>query len=154
MTRKDAERNEAIEKLREWLSPGDTVYTIVRHVARSGMSREIGVVLMKDGVDLHPNYSVAKALGERQGKNDGVIVGGCGMDMGFHLVYNLGATIFKDGFNCIGEGCGSSDHANRKTPPDGTCLDHVQRKTGVCTNLDCNTWRHTDGGYALRHRWL
>src|SRR3990172_2873899 len=89
---------DATEKLREWIKPGDTVYTILRHVSRSGMQREIGIVLLKDGTDLHPNYLVAKALGERVGKFDSVIVGGCGMDMGFHLVYNLSRALFPAGF--------------------------------------------------------
>lgn len=129
------ERDEAIAKLREWIKPGDTVYTILRHVSRSGMQREIGVVLLKDGTDLHPNYSVATALRERVGKRDGVIVGGCGMDMGFHLVYNLGRTLFPDGFECVGEKhCHANDHSNG----DRNYKPH----------------HHNDGGYALKHRWL
>jgi hypothetical protein len=130
-----AEQQEAIAKLREWIKPGDTVYTILRNVSRSGMSREIGIVLMENGVDLHPNYLVAKALGERIGKRDGVIVGGCGMDMGFHLVYNLGRVLFPEGFECVGEKrCRANDHTNG----DRNYKPH----------------QHRDGGYALNHRWL
>lgn len=83
MTRTNAERQDAITKLREWIKPGDTVYTILDSVSRSGMSRHIRVVLpQKDargvytGDFLHPNYSVAKALGYRQAKRgDGLVVG-------------------------------------------------------------------------------
>ena len=39
-----AERDEAIANLREILKPGDTVYTILRHVSKSGMSRVIDAV--------------------------------------------------------------------------------------------------------------
>ena len=106
------EREKAKAELREWIKPGDTVHTILRHVSRSGMLREIGIVLLKDGSNLHPNYLVAEALGERIGKRDGVIVGGCGMDMGFHIVYNLGYALWPDGFGCIGKGCRSNDHFN------------------------------------------
>ena len=135
MTKKtDAERAEAITKLREWLKPGDTVFTILRHVSKSGMSREIGVVIMRDGADLHPNYLVAKAIGARIGKRDGVIMGGCGMDMGFALVYNLSSVLFRDGFDCIGDRCPSNDHSNG----DRNYRPH----------------RHQSGGYALRQRWL
>lgn len=113
-----AEKQEAIDQLREWIKPGDTVYTILEHVSRSGMQREIRVLVpyvKRDGVCgpgnnnglacsvdfLHPNWSVAKALGLRQGKRDGLIMGGCGMDMGFALVYELshalyGASLHKD----------------------------------------------------------
>lgn len=117
-----AERADAIAKLREWIKPGDTVYTILRHVSRSGMQREIGVCILKDGEMLHPNYSVALALGHRQGKQDGIIMGGCGMDMGFALVYNLGMTLWPNGTD--------KPHGTRNGEPD------------------------SDGGYALKHRWL
>lgn len=40
-SQKAQERQEAIERLREILKPGDTVYTIIRHVSRSGMQRSI-----------------------------------------------------------------------------------------------------------------
>lgn len=127
-TLQQAERDEAIGKLRKWLKPGDTVYTILRHVSRSGMSRSIGVVLLKgrkqNSMDLHPNYLVAKALGYRQGKGDGVVMGGCGMDMGFALVYNLGRTLWPNG--------------NGKT----------------VTGRNGDTGPETDGGYLLEQRWL
>ncbi len=139
MTRKEAERQEAVEQLRKWIKPGDTVYTIIRHVSRSGMQREIGVVLLTKGddgrqVDLHPNYLVAKALGERQGKRDGVIMGGCGMDMGFALVHSLSYVLHGNGFECIGEGCPSNEHSNG--------------------DRDYTPHRHNSGGYSLRQRWL
>ena len=40
----EAERAEAIAKLREWIKPGDTVYTVLDSVSRSGMSRHIRVL--------------------------------------------------------------------------------------------------------------
>jgi hypothetical protein len=117
-----AERADAIAKLREWIKPGDTVYTILRHVSRSGMQREIGVCIVKDGEMMHPNYSVSLALNCRQGKRDGIIMDGCGMDMGFALVYNLGMTLWPNGTD--------KPHGTRNGEPD------------------------SDGGYALKHRWL
>lgn len=123
--------------MREWLKPGDTVYTIIRHVSRSGMSRDIGVVVMRPGEpvsDLHPNYLVAKAIGARVNKRgDGVVMGGCGMDMGFALVHELSYALYPE-YACPGEKvCPSADHCN-----PGEC----RTKT-----------RHADG-YALRQRWL
>ena len=143
MTKRErAERDEALAKLREWIKPGDTVYTILRHVSRSGMQREIGVVLMRENGDLHPNYLVAQAIGAKLGKRDGIIVGGCGMDMGYHIVYSLSSALFRDNFECIGKGddrgafsrCPSNDHTNG--------------------DRDYSPHKHSDGGYALRHRWL
>ena len=154
------ECEEAKAKLREWIKPGDTVHTILRHVSRSGMQREIGIVLLKDGTDLHPNYLVAKAIGERIGKRDGIIVGGCGMDMGFQVVYSLGRTLWPDGFGCIGKGCRSNDHSNgdRDYAPHGLTDENGRpenREAGPGEVADgCRAHWHNDGGYALNHRWL
>src|SRR3990167_6282629 len=102
---------EATQRLRQWIKPGDTVHCILRNVSRSGMQREIGLVLMpkadRTGTagpgPLHPNYAVACVLGERVGKRDGIVIGGCGMDMGFHLVYSLSRRLFPDGFGVLSE---------------------------------------------------
>ena len=100
---------EDITRAREtlaYLKPGDTVYTIVRHVSRSGMSRSIGLVSFGKGFPMHPNWAAACMLGwtvDRNGR-DGVRVQGCGMDMGFHLVYELSAALFGDGYALKQEG--------------------------------------------------
>lgn len=129
MTRKQREQADAVTKLRTMLKPGDTVYTVLRHASRSGMTREIGLVLMQadqsNVTDLHPNHLVATALDYRVGKRDGLVVGGCGMDMGFSVVYNLGRKLFPDGFKVDGRG----------------------------RNGDTSGWDN-DGGYALKQRWL
>ncbi len=99
--REQSEQAEARATLLGWIKPGDTVYTILEHVSRSGMQRRIRFVLpvVENGKVrfLHPNYSIAKLLGYRQserGKGDGLIVNGCGMDMGFHLVHSLSCALF------------------------------------------------------------
>ena len=140
------ERQDAIDKLRQWYRPGDTVYTILEHVSRSGLSRQIRVVIpytLDDGqIDhLHSNHLVAKALGWRQAKRgDGIVVGGAGMDAGYHLAYTLSRVLFPDGFGCIGSGCPSNDHHNG----DRDYTPHRE---------DAPHW-HSNGGYALRHRWI
>lgn len=136
----DAEKTEAIERLLQTVEPGDTVYTIVRHVSRSGMQREISLVAIDRSVIVLPidsragiaqvsrealhmiDYWASRALGYRIGKHGGIVVGGCGMDMGFHLVYNLGRTLWPHGTD--------RPHGRRNGQPD------------------------SDGGYALKHRWL
>ena len=47
---------------------------------------------------VHPNYSVSCALGLRLGKRDGMIIHGCGMDMGFDIAYRLGFKLYGDGY--------------------------------------------------------
>jgi len=158
----DKNRLDSLKTLREMLHPGDTVSTILRHVSRSGMSRRISLIVSRDGELVDITWDAARAMGEtvknRSGyvQDAGIEVGGCGMDMGFHIVYNLSRTLFPEGFTCAGEKCGSSDHHNHVNPPAGTCIEHAQRKPkGTCTDLNCKPWIHTgDGGYALLHRWL
>lgn len=96
------ERQEAIEELRKILKPGDTVCTVIRNVSRSGMYRAIDcykIAGVKDGdPDLFwLSYLIAKATGFRfDEKREAVGVGGCGMDMGFHIVSTLGRVLFPD----------------------------------------------------------
>ena len=58
---KQAERAEALERLREWVKPGDTLFTILRHVSRSGTQRTIDVVMISD--DKLGNGPEVSALG-------------------------------------------------------------------------------------------
>lgn len=129
MTREEQqseERQQAINKLRETLKPGDTVYTILRHVSRSGMQREISLMIAGQGGEiLDITYAAAKAMNDRVGNYSGIVAGGCGMDMGFELVYNLGRTLWSKGYGCVGDKCSSNDHSNGdrdRTPhyPDTT----------------------------------
>lgn len=135
-----------VTEARAWLlnhlKPGDTVYTVLEHVSKSGMTRDIRVLIpftADDGrVDFwHPNHAVGAVLGLRSGRSchDGIRVSGCGMDMGFHLIYSLGYALWPEGFGCVGQSCPSNDHSNgdRDYTPG-----HL----------------HGAGGYALKHRWL
>jgi hypothetical protein len=130
---KAAEAAAAQAQLRKMLRPGDTVHTIVRHVSRSGMSRRIDLYLARKGELVYLSGWAAKALGERRHRDGGIVVGGCGMDMGFHLVYNLSSVLWPKGFRCAGKRCQSNDHHNRVEP-----MPKV----------------HQSGGYALRQEWI
>src|SRR5436189_279748 len=78
-----------------------TLYTSVQHVARSGLPGESKPYVMQNGEPRWIGSLVAKAVGMRLGKHEGVIIGGCGMDMGFALVSDLSATLYPEGFGCI-----------------------------------------------------
>lgn len=137
-----AEKAEAIERLREILQPGDTVHTILRHVSKSGMLRRISPVKVGvDGSVFHLDYLASKALGEKLSDNgDGIPMGGCGMDMGFALVYNLSATVFP-AYQCVGP----AEDGKRRCP---SC-DHLNPGP----NRENYAAEHRDG-YALRQAWL
>lgn len=183
-SQKEHERQKALDHIRPLVKPGDKVYTILRHVLRSGMSRAIGVVLMprcdpeevsNGPMDITP--WVAKSEGMSLDRDRwGVKIGGCGMDMGFALVYDLSYHLFPAGFGCIGEGCPSNDHSNG----DRDYTPHTEARPRTCPQCKGSgkqAWRssmvqqdtcrtcggtgalgethwHNDGGYALRQSWL
>ena len=92
-------KEEAIEKLREVIKEGDTLWTQLHHVTKSGMTRYIGVRLLKNDYPYNYTHHVAKALDwKTSDKYEGVKVGGCGMDMGFHLIYSLSHALYGDGY--------------------------------------------------------
>jgi len=93
-----ADRDYAKEHLlTHYVKEGDKVYTILRSVSSSGMTRNISLVVAKEGEMIDITYYVAHALGEKVSESKGhraIKVSGCGMDMGFHLVYNLSSVLF------------------------------------------------------------
>ena len=92
------DRNYAIERLlTHYVKPGTKVYTIMRHVSSSGMSRNISLVIANGDEVMDITYYAAHALGDKLIESKGhraIRVNGCGMDMGFHLVYNLSSVLF------------------------------------------------------------
>ena len=74
------------------LKAGDTVYTVLRHVSRSGMQRQLSVIVFQDGHVFHPNWSVAVLTGarlNRAGARDAIVMNGCGYNQGHEIVSNL-----------------------------------------------------------------
>lgn len=137
MSARPSEKQEYIDKLRAELKPGDTVYTVLRSVSRSGMSRQIDVYhfakVDQGRVDkAWLSYWAAKALGWRfNNRADSITVSGCGMDMGFHLIYCLSATIF-------------ADLAGKPIDP---AWGHIQGGTNANGTVG-------DPGYLLNQEWL
>jgi hypothetical protein len=134
MTKKDKAKADALETLHKVIVPGDTVFTVLRHVSRSGMMRHIDCYIMSRNAPICISSYVADAIGYSTTKNGAIKVGGCGMDMGFHVVYSLASAMYPEGFTCTGERCPSNDHSNG--------------------DRDHEPHLHKSGGYALRQRWM
>lgn len=144
-----AERDEARAKLRALLAPKlgkkKTVYCLLRHCSRSGMYRSISLKIAVPEIELiYPvgpdgsrdydakprrkrtgeylrdiTYLAARALGEEVDRHEGIGMGGCGMDMGFALVYELGCALWPHGTR--------KPHGTRNGEPDndgGYALKH------------------------------
>jgi len=129
-----AQQQEALDRLHTLLHPGDTVYTNLKHVSRSGMYRVIDLYVIRNDTPLRLSWSVGAVCEGYDDRHEGAKASGCGMDMGFHLVYNTSTRLFPSGFECVGESCPSNDHTNG--------------------DRDYSPHHHRDGGYALVQRWL
>lgn len=132
-----SERASALHKLRGMLPPGSTVYTVLRHVSRSGMSRRIDVysiAIDASSGEPHMHYLsgyVATALGYQRHDSGALVVGGCGMDMGYSVVHNLSYAL----------------HGMKDMGPDASSAGASGRPFAPTPEQYCS-------GYSLRHEWI
>lgn len=128
-----SDKEDALAQLRKRIEPGQTVYTVLRHVSASGMTRRIDVYVMEENKPYFVTGLVGKACGYRhEFRKGGLVVSGCGMDMGFEVVYNLGRALWPDG-------AASAIHRADRAWTKGRNGDQGPE---------------TDGGYMLRQEWL
>lgn len=115
------ERKEATDRLLAILGPkpsnfgrngngspfnqGAKLFTVLRHTAKSGMSRDVDVYYFAtdpktgDVEQYWLSRLVSLATGMRYNeKRNTVTVGGCGTDVGFLTVYNLSYNLYGDGY--------------------------------------------------------
>ena len=154
---KEIERETARKELLEILKPGDTVYCVLRHVSRSGMQREIS--FFTEGMR-NIDYLAARLLDLRHGKRDGLVVSGCGMDMGFSMVYEIGSALFPAGFGepCREDGC-EFRPSTKKEAEECLIQSEADKAAGITPhrffgrNGGKSGWDN-DGGHALKSRWI
>ena len=84
------------KELDEILKKGNyTVYSKLNQVSRSGMKRAISFYVIIDNKPFNIDYAISKVLKYKRDKNyDGLVVHGCGMDMGFHVVNSLSTHLY------------------------------------------------------------
>jgi len=106
-------------RLLKILKPNDTVYTVLRHVSQSGMSRRIDLYVIKQNKPVYISGYASMVMDRKLHDRGGIVVGGCGMDMGFSLVYDLGSILWPNGTK--------KPHGTRNGQPDnagGYALKH------------------------------
>jgi hypothetical protein len=112
-------REQTARDLRKLIKAGQTVYTNCDHVSASGMSRRISLYIVAKGEIVNITRRASVVTGWKQSKDGGLVVGGCGMDMGFHTVYTLGRYLWPKGTR--------KPHGTRNGAPDkdgGYALKH------------------------------
>lgn len=86
--------------LKKILPKDSTVYCNLKHVSRSGMLRRIDFhSVSEDKSIIFLTGYIARLLSYSMDKNkDGLKVTGCGMDMGFSVVYDLSYALHSNGY--------------------------------------------------------
>lgn len=113
--RKEQSKNELLKLVK----PGQNIFTVCRHVSASGMSRRISLfVAMDDDMQCIDQY-VSDVTSYKNSEKGGLVASGCGMDMGFAIVYALGRALWPNGT--------PEPHGTRNGAPDkdgGYALKH------------------------------
>ena len=79
------------------LKKDETVFTTTLHVSKSGMTRHIKFFVIRDNSPLYLTNTIIEKLGYKPNKHwDSIVVRGCGMDMGFHVVSTLASVLYDD----------------------------------------------------------
>lgn len=92
------DRKLAEDELRTMIDKsGRKIYQSIGHVSKSGMYRTIKNMISYEGELVNIDWRIARVLDGVDDKPDGLGVGGCGMDMGFSIVYNLGSVLWPKG---------------------------------------------------------
>ena len=105
---------QCIVNLKALIKPGDTVRTSIKHVSSSGMQRRISFYIVdpRDQEIINIDHYVSIITDYKLSDKGGLVVNGCGMDMGFAVVYELGATMWTNGTD--------TPHGTRNQEPDSS----------------------------------
>ena len=98
MTNKEKviKKNEAKTVLKNDIKENELIYYVVTHVSQSGMYRHIKF-LHHNGKRLNNISGLISDLLDYKWKDNGSLgVGGCGMDMGFHVISQVASELFGD----------------------------------------------------------
>ena len=131
---KARERAKAIDYLLPLCPPGTTIDMILRSVSRSGMMRQLSLLVVDgEGTLRDITYRVSLAIDTPTNDRGYLSMGGCGMDMGFAAVNHLSYALhgYQD------KGAAITARENQHYFPD--------------RDTDPENYR---AGYTLRHNWL
>lgn len=142
------EREEAGDRLRAVLTPGTTVWCVLRHYVPASGRKAIRLIAVgrypqpdgtPDLVTLDGDVSTYTGW-KTDHTRGGIITDAMGTDAGWNLVYELGRQLYPHGYDCIGEHCAFNGHYGA-----------APHEPYSVTPGDI---RHPGTGYVLRCRWL
>ena len=100
LTRAEGEkiyRAQVLADIKKKVKPGQTIYCTLRSVSASGMQRRISLHTIHKGELIPLDHAVSVLTGRTLSDKGGIVCNGCGMDMGFDLVYSLSYSIWPKG---------------------------------------------------------
>ena len=95
-------KQEAIAWCKKNIKKGTRIYSVLNGVSSSGMTRHISFYMTMKAMTTKRNapheivclnYYIAHACGYKLDKDGALVVGGAGMDMGYHVVTSLSYAI-------------------------------------------------------------
>ena len=93
-----------IGELKKFVKKGDTIQMNLNHVSRSGMLRHISFYVIKRNELINIDYYISNICDYRRAKGGSLKVSGCGMDMGFAVVYVLGRCLWPGDYKDKNDG--------------------------------------------------
>tara|TARA_R110002096_G_scaffold429507_1_gene642453 strand:+ start:211 stop:549 length:339 start_codon:yes stop_codon:yes gene_type:complete len=100
MSNKKIDKAEKHESSKKWLLDNikekETIYYCVTRVSQSGMSRDIKFMYHDGKRLLNLSGFFSELCDYKWNGNGSIRVGGCGMDMGFHVISSVARTLFGD----------------------------------------------------------
>lgn len=93
------EKETAKEFLIKLLSKKNTIYSLVRHISKSGMCREIDFFCCENNDLVRITYEISKVLKSKIGKTGGIRIKGCNTDLTIGLINELSMSLFDKSFS-------------------------------------------------------
>jgi hypothetical protein len=90
-------RAQVLQSALKIISPNATIYCTLRSVSASGMTRRISLHVIHNGELVGLDHTASVLTGRKLSDKGGIVCNGCGMDMGFDLVYSLGYALWPNG---------------------------------------------------------
>ena len=91
---RELEKAQLRKEIKKIIGKCRDIYCVLRHVSQSGMMRHIDFYIFKNNRPIWLTSRIGQLLDYRQAPSGSLKVGGCGMDMGFAVVYDLSSELY------------------------------------------------------------
>lgn len=86
--------NDSVKLLKKLIKKDSEIIVALHSVSTSGMTRKMSIYAIENKRLRYLNHAVSDVTSFKRDKNNHLIVGGCGMDMCFHLTYSIKQSLY------------------------------------------------------------